>query len=238
MLNVPAHNSVPSLSSAEYVKYLRKTSCRASFTILSGCATTISQVSANVSRALATAFFLTSSAFGSSAATPNPTATSHTTPRTVFFTGMDISSSQLSIFWKSKTPSSPVYSSAGSGPAGDQPGWATGAALDLRGANEDRGPRRWNLAEIRHAFETPFVAAEQRLVSLELLLWPDVQRDGVDAYAGNVALRDQELAGLPGEAREVERVRLIGTQIGLGVADLRVPTRIPEHVATLVHAAL
>src|SRR5207253_9042498 len=105
-------------------------------------------------------------------------------------------------------PASPVYSSAGLGPAGDQPGWATGAALDLRGANEDRGPRRRNLAEIRHAFETPFVAAEQRLVGLEFLARPDVQRDGIDADAGDLALRDQELAGLLGEAREVVRVRL------------------------------
>src|SRR5258708_6401472 len=83
--------------------------------------------------------------------------------------------SQRSIFWESEPPSSPVYSSAGLRPAGDQPGWATGAALDLRGANEHRSPRRWNLAEIRHAFETPFVAAEQRLVGLELLARPDVQ---------------------------------------------------------------
>src|SRR6266404_9973041 len=148
------------------------------------------------------------------------------------YAGMEISSSQGSIFWESKTPSSPVYSSAGSGPAGDQPGWGAGAALDLRGANEDRGPRRWNLAEIRHAFETPFVAAEQRLVGLELLARPDVQRDGVDADAGNVALRDQELAGLLGEAREVERVRLIRAQVGFGVADLHVPARIHEHAAT------
>src|SRR5207253_10258903 len=130
------------------------------------------------------------------------------------------------------SPASPLYSSAGLGPAGDQPGWATGTALDLRGANEDRGPRRRNLAEIRHAFETPFVAAEQRLVGLELLVRPDVQRDGVDADAGNVALRDQELAGILGEAREVERVRLIGTQVGLGVAGLHVPARLHEHAAT------
>ena len=47
-------------------------------------------------------------------------------------------------------------------------------------------------------------------MGLELLFRPDVQRDGVDADAGNVALRDQELAGILGEAREVERVRLIG----------------------------
>src|SRR5260370_11201178 len=148
------------------------------------------------------------------------------------YAGMDISSSQRSIFWESKPPSSPVYSSAGLRPAGDQPGWATGAALDLRGTDEDRGPRRWNPAEIRHAFETPFVAAEQRLVGLELLARPDVQRDGVDADAGDLALRDQELAGLLGEAREVERVRLIGTQVGFGVARLHVPARIHEHGAT------
>src|SRR5207237_7171592 len=135
-------------------------------------------------------------------------------------------------------PASPVYSRAGLGPAGDQPGWATGAALDLRGANEDRGPRRRNLAEIRRAFETPFVAAEQRLVGLELLGRADVQRDGVDADAGNVALRDQELAGILGEAREVERVRLIGTQVGLGVAGLHVPARIHEHGATPVQATM
>src|SRR5437660_10349532 len=123
-------------------------------------------------------------------------------------------------------------SSAGLGPAGDQPGWATGAALDLRGTNEDRGPRRRNPAEIRHTFETPFVAAEQRLVGLELLARPDVQRDGIDADAGDLALRDQELAGLLGEAREVVRVRLIGTQVGFGVARLHVPARIHEHGAT------
>src|SRR5712671_3122884 len=117
------------------------------------------------------------------------------------------------------------------GPAGNEPSRATGAALDLRGANEDGGPRRRNPAEIRHAFETPLVAAEQRLVGLELLARPDVQRDRVDADAGNVALGDQELAGILGEAREVERVRLIGAQVGLGVAGLHVPARIHEHVA-------
>src|SRR5882762_7880710 len=123
------------------------------------------------------------------------------------------------------------HSRAGLGPAGDQPGRATGAALDLRGANEDRGPRTRNLAEIRHALDAPFVAAEQRLVGLELLARPDVQRDGIDADAGNVALRDQELAGLLGEAREVERVQLIGTQVGLGVAGFHAPARIHEYSA-------
>src|SRR5205807_3489145 len=126
---------------------------------------------------------------------------------------------------------SPVDSSAGLSPAGDQPGWATGAALDLRRANEDRGPRRRNLTEIRHAFDTPLVAAEQRLVGLELLGRPDVQRDRVDADAGDVALRDQELARILGEAREVERVRLIRAQVGLGVAGFHVPARIHEYSA-------
>jgi hypothetical protein len=41
-LNVPAHNSVPSLSGAAYVKSLRKASIRASFLIPSGFAATIS----------------------------------------------------------------------------------------------------------------------------------------------------------------------------------------------------
>src|SRR5207244_1743142 len=126
----------------------------------------------------------------------------------------------------------PVYSSAGLGPASDQPGWATRTALDLRGANEDRGPRSGNLAEIRHALETPFITAKQRLVGLELFFRPNVQRDGVDADAGNVALRDQELASLLGEAWEVERVRLIGTEVGLGVAGLHVPARIHKHGAS------
>src|SRR5258706_16002011 len=114
---------------------------------------------------------------------------------------MHKSSTRQSSFWKccegEKSPRTPcalltreaIYRL---GPAGDQPGWATGAALDLCGTNEDRGPRRRNPAEIRHAFETPFVAAEQRLVGLELLGRPDVQRDGIDADAGNIALCDQE----------------------------------------------
>src|SRR5262245_58996673 len=114
-------------------------------------------------------------------------------------------------------------------PAGDQPSWAAGTALDLRGANKNCGPRWRNLAKIRYAFDPPFVTPEECLVGLVLLVRPDVERDGIDPDASDVPLLDQKVASVLCEAGEVERVRLIGTQIGLGVAGLYVPTGIHEH---------
>jgi len=132
---------------------------------------------------------------------------------------------------------SPVYPSAGLGPAGDQAGWAPELPSDLRAPTNTGGPRP---AESGRRFATQFenpLLPGAALVGLNSLLGPmsnEMVSDADAAMTRSVTRNRQAPSAKPGSGSVFD----YRAQVGSGVAGLHVPARIHEHGASPGQAAM